>query len=51
MDALSSDIETDSYEEFCLISNFSSYAYMSKDLTKVKELADKIYEKIFKNSR
>ena len=49
IDALSSDIETDSYEEFCLISNFSSYAYMSKDLTKVKELADKIYEKIFKN--
>ena len=28
---------------------FSSYASISKDLTKVKELADKIYEKLFKD--
>lgn len=49
IDTLSSDIETDSYEEFDLISNFYSYAFVSKDSTKVKELADKIYEKIFKN--
>lgn len=48
-DALSTDIEPNSFEEFELISNFSSYAYVSKDLTKFKELADKIYEKIFKN--
>ena len=49
IDTLSSDIETDSYEEFDLISNFYSYVFVSKDSIKVKELADKIYEKIFKN--
>lgn len=49
INALSSDIETDSYKETELIYNFSSYAYISKDLTKVKELADEIYGKIFKN--
>ena len=49
INALSSDIETDSDEEFNLIYNFSSYVNISKDLTKVKELADEIYGKIFKN--
>ncbi len=49
IDALSSDIEPDSSEEFDLITNFYSYAFVSKDSIKVKELADKIYEKIFKN--
>ena len=49
INALSSDIETDSFEEQSLVINFSCYADISKDLTKVKELADKIYEKIFKN--
>lgn len=49
MDALSSDIETHSNEEINLVINFQLYMKLAKDLTKVKELADKIYEKIFKN--
>ena len=49
IDALSSDIEPDSSEEMELMVNFSFYVGFSKDLTKVKELSDKIYEKIFKN--
>lgn len=49
INALSSDIETDSSEEYNLIAIFSSYVDISKDLTKVKELADEIYGKIFKN--
>lgn len=49
INALSSDIEIDSSEEYNLIRYFSSYVDISKDFTKVKELADEIYGKIFKN--
>ena len=49
IDALSSDIEPNSSEEIELMVNFSLYVEVSKDLIKVKELANKIYEKIFKN--
>lgn len=48
IDALSSDIETSSNEEINLVVNFQLYTKLAKDLTKVNELADKIYEKIFK---
>lgn len=49
IDALSPDIEPYSSEEGELIEKFSLYVKFSKDLTKIKELANKIYEKIFKN--